>query len=195
MRLAVVENNNSRSRSKIHPKKFGLYIACASMMMMFLAFTSAYIIRQAAGNWYEFPLPNLFFVSTGVILASSIVLQASYNFFRKEDELMYKGLLVLGFILGILFIVLQYKGWMQMMDIGVELTTNPSSSFVYVISGVHAAHVIAGLGVLIVAMVHAFVLKMKVTAKRKLRFEMTLIFWHFVDFLWIYLLIFFILYR
>ncbi|MEL6944023.1 MAG: cytochrome c oxidase subunit 3, partial [Bacteroidota bacterium] len=66
-------------------------------------------------------------------------------------------------------------------------------SFVYVISGVHAAHIIGGLAVLTIAMIHAFMLPHKVTKARKLRFDLTLIYWHFVDILWIYLIVFFTL--
>lgn len=180
-------------RNKLHPKKFALLVACASIMMMFAAFTSAYIVRQAAGNWLEFQLPNLFYVSTAVIVLSSVVLHLSYLNFKRGNTRLYRLFLVIAFILGAAFIALQYQGWLALTAMGVGLTTNPSGSFVYVISGVHAAHIIGGLAVFIVAMVHAFALKHKVTPVRKLRFELTLIYWHFVDFLWIYLLTFLIL--
>jgi len=191
--MNVTAVNEQRSRNKIHPQIFGLLAACASMTMMFLGFMSAYVVREAAGNWYEFPLPNMFFVSAGVILLSSITLHASYRSFLNKNESAYKGLMILAAILGVAFLVLQYMGWLQMMEMDLQLTTNPSTSFIYVISFVHAAHVVAGLGVLVVALVHAFALPMRVTEKRKLRFELSLIFWHFVDFLWIFLLIFFTL--
>lgn len=179
--------------SKINPKKFGLWIACASISMMFTAFTSAYLVRQAQGNWLEFELPNMFFVSTAVILLSSATLHSSYLAFKLGNEGLYKGLLVTTFILGLAFLALQYQGWLAMRAIGIELTTNPSGSFIYVISGVHAAHILGGIAALTVALVHAFALRFKPTATRKLRFEMTLTYWHFVDALWIYLLVFFML--
>ncbi|MBK7870387.1 MAG: cytochrome c oxidase subunit 3 [Saprospiraceae bacterium] len=179
--------------SKIHPKKFGLWIACASIAMMFTAFTSAYMVRQAQGNWLEFRLPNVFIVSTLVILMSSAALHGAYLAFKRGNEAFYKGLLVSTFILGVAFLILQYQGWLAMRDIGVELTTNPSGSFIYVISGVHAAHILGGIAALTIALIHAFALKYQVTSARKLRFELTLTYWHFVDFLWIYLFTFFIL--
>ena len=178
-------------RSKIHPKKFALLTACASMMMMFAAFTSAYIVRQAAGNWLEFRLPDLFYLNTGVILLSSLSLQSSYAAFKRGNTRIYRLLLVASLILGLAFVALQYQGWQAMAAIGVELTTNPSGSFVYAISGVHAAHVLGGIAALILAILHAFILRHHVTPVRKLRFELTLIYWHFVDFLWVYLLLFF----
>lgn len=180
-------------RSKIHPKKFALLVACASIMMMFAAFTSAYIVRQAAGNWLEFPLPNLFFVSTAVIVLSSVVLHISYLGFKKGNAMLYKSFMVLAFLLGIGFLVLQYQGWNAMMEMGVPLRTNPSGDFIYAISGVHAAHILGGLAALSIALIHAFSLKYKVTPARKLRFELTMIYWHFVDFLWVYLLVFFLM--
>lgn len=191
--MRAVLERDEYVRSKIAPQKFALYVACASIMMMFAAFTSAYIVRQAAGNWLEFRLPNLFFVSTGVILLSSLTLQLSYQYFKQLKVQLYRGFLLITFALGLLFVVLQYQGWQAMYDIGIELTGNPSGAFVYVISGVHAAHVLGGLGVLFVALAHAFFLPVKLSKQRKLRFELTLVYWHFVDLLWIYLIIFFVL--
>ncbi len=180
-------------RSKIHPKQFALLVACASILMMFAAFTSAYIVRQAAGNWLEFSLPNIFYFNTGVILLSSLTLHGAYLSFKRGREQWYKALLVVTFFLGLAFLVLQYQGWLALASIGVELTTNPSGSFVYVISGVHAAHILGGVAALIIALIHAFALPFRVTGPRKLRFELTLTYWHFVDFLWVYLLLFFVL--
>ena len=190
MSVATFENRNHRN--KIHPKMFSLLVACVSIFMMFAAFTSAYVVRQAAGNWLEFAMPKMFFYSAGVMILSSVLLHASYIFFKKGNAVLYRGLMAVAFVLGILFVYCQYQGWMQMLDMGIELTGNPSGSFVYVLSWVHAAHVIGGIGMLIVAMVHAFSLKYYVTPIRKMRFEMTLLYWHFVDFLWIYLLILFV---
>lgn len=189
--MEVAVGKQQYTRNKIHPKKFALAVACGSILMMFSAFTSAYIVRQAAGNWLEFQLPSLFFVSTGIILASSLTLHFSYKNFLKGNEQMYKTLLVVTLMLGLGFVVMQYQGWLSMMEMGVPLKTNPSGDFIYVISGVHAAHVIGGITALIIALLHAFTLKFKVTAARKLRFELTFIYWHFVGFLWLYLIVFF----
>lgn len=180
-------------RSKIHPKKFALWVACASMLMLFAAFTSAYIVRQAAGNWLEFRLPDIFYINTIVILLSSAALHGSYLAFKRGKTQAYRVLLGITLILGLAFLVLQYQGWQALNDIGVGLTTNPSGSFVYVISGVHAAHILGGIAALVVAIIHANALPHKVTKARKLRFELTSIYWHFVDFLWVYLLVFFTL--
>lgn len=186
--MALTENSY---RNKIHPHKFALMVSCASIVMMFAALTSAYIVRHAQGNWLEFKLPNMFLYSTLVILLSSVTLQGSYISFIKEKEQAYKGLLLATLILGLSFLVLQYQGWLALFNIGVEFNGNPSGSFVYVISGLHAMHILAGIAVLFVALVHAYSLNFKVTKIRKRRLELTLIFWHFIGFLWIYLFLFF----
>lgn len=178
------------NRSNIHPHKFALYIAMASIMMMFAGLTSAYIVRQAAGNWLEYILPDIFYVSTMVILISSITLHSSYLAFLNGREFAYKSLLLVSFLLGITFIVLQYQGWMNLYDIGIQINGNPSGSFFYLISSVHALHVLGGIAAIVVALVYAFMLKYKVTEKRKTRFQLVLHYWHFVDVLWVYLFLF-----
>ena len=190
--MATIATTKEYRRNKIHPKKFALWVGLASIMMMFAAFTSAYIVRQASGNWLEFALPNMFFVSTAVIITSSLTVHGSYLAFKKGNEGLYRGLLIVTFILGMVFLALQYRGWEELSASGIELTTNPSGSFIYVISGVHATHVLGGLAILGIALMHAFILPFQVTGKRKLRFELTLTYWHFVDILWIYLLAFWV---
>jgi cytochrome c oxidase subunit 3 len=102
-------------------------------------------------------------------------------------------LLLVTFFLGLIFVVLQYQGWQALNDIGATFTVNPSSSFIYVISGLHAAHVLGGAAAITVALTHAFVLPFKPTLRRKQRFELVVQYWHFVDALWVYLVIFFML--
>ncbi len=181
------------NQSNIHPHKLALWIAIGSIIMMFAAFTSAYVVRRAAGNWLEFRLPDIFMVNTAVILLSSITIHLAYTGFKHGKEQRYKGMLIATFILGLLFVVLQYKGWEALTAIGATFTVNPSSSFIYVISGLHAAHVLGGIAALTVALTHAYVLPYKPTLRRKQRFELVVHYWHFVDILWIYLMVFFMI--
>ena len=120
-------------KSKIHPKKLALWVACASIVMMFAAMTSAYIVRQSGGNWLEFRMPDVFFYNTVVILLSSMTLHGAWIAFKKMKTKLYQGLLFASFILGLGFILLQYEGWMQLVDTGIELTTNPSSSCISIL--------------------------------------------------------------
>lgn len=189
----ILKNDNIQQSAYygiLHPQKMVMAIGIAGLVMMFAALTSAYLVRRASGNWLEFPMPSIFIVSTVVLVVSSLTIQLSYRFFTKGNETGYKGLLVLTALLGVAFIVLQYKGWMYLVGMNVTLQTNPSSSFLFVISGLHAAHVIAGLGALLMALIHAYILPFKATEKRKHRFSLTLIFWHFLDLLWLYLFLF-----
>jgi len=120
MSATVVRGNYVRN--KIHPKKFALLVACASIMMMFAALTSAYMVRKAGGNWLEFPMPSIFLVSTVVIVLSSITLHIAYISFKRGNEALYKGFLLGTFGLGIAFLILQYQGWLALSGIGIELT-------------------------------------------------------------------------
>ena len=181
------------SQSKIHPHKLALWVGIGSILMMFAGFTSAYVVRRAAGNWLEFKLPDIFLVNTDVILLSSVTLHFAFQGFKQRKERQYKGMLILTFLLGLAFVILQYQGWQSLNAIGATFTVNPSSSFIYVISGLHAAHVLGGIAALTVALTHAFILPYKPTLRRKQRFELVVQYWHFVDVLWVYLVIFFIL--
>ncbi len=179
------------SRSNINSQKFALWVAIAAMIMMFGSLTSAYVVRRAAGNWFEFKLPDLFFINTVVILLSSVTIQLSYRAFKQGKEQQYKGLLIATFVLGMAFVIMQYMGWEALNAIGATFTINPSSSFIYVISGLHAAHVLGGMLALTVALVHAYYLPFKATIRRQQRFELVVQYWHFVDVLWVYLIFFF----
>ena len=183
----TIQQKSSRG---IHPPLFALWAAMGSMAMMFGSLTSAYIVRQAAGNWLEFRMPDIFFFSTAVILLSSATLHGSYWAFRNGKENVYRILLPITCLLGIAFIIMQYQGWNILYSIGVALDGNPGGSFFYVISGIHAAHVIGGIFALAVASLHAISLPYKPTEKRRRRFQLVLHYWHFVDFLWLYLFLF-----
>ena len=185
-------SNNINNRSKVHPYVIAIWIACAAIVMMFAALTSAYIVRKGAGNWLEFKLPTQFVYNTFVILLSSASMQIAYNSYKKGNYKLYKFSLVITLILGIVFSIIQYSGWKSLDSVGVTLTGNPAGSFIYVIPGIHLAHLIGGIFALILACFHAFTLPEKYSETRKVRLEVTTTYWHFVDFLWIYLILFFI---
>lgn len=183
----------SAYRFGMHPQKFALWAALGSIAMMFAALTSAYVVRRGAGNWLEYQIPKIFFISTIVLLISSITLHRSYIRYKDGQEFEYKAFLVITFILGVAFILLQYQGWQQLNSYGIEIKGNPSGSFFYVISGLHVVHILGGIAALTTALIHAFILTFKVTEKRRHRFELVCQYWHFVDVLWIYLLSFMII--
>ena len=177
---------------KIHPKKFALWIGLTSIVMFFAAFTSAYIVRKSQGDWADFALPAEFFYSTAAIIGSSVFLHSAYKAFAAEKLALFKIFLVSGFLLGITFVVLQYQGWLSLNEIEIFVYSNQHSSFVFMITGFHVAHVLGGITALIFALVFAFLPQYQsVTPRRLLRLEIIFTYWHFVDVLWLYLFIFF----
>jgi len=195
MEAMTTPRRYERTNNRIHPLIFALWISLASICMMFVAFTSAYLVRRASGNWLEFDLPRIFFVSTIVLLISSVFLHISYKSFIGGKESKYKIALIVSFILGVAFLILQYQGWQALFNNGIDLKGNPAGSFIYVVTGVHALHIIGGLATLVVGLLMAYTRKYKVTEKRRVNFELTLHYWHFVDLLWVFLLIFLYMHR
>ena len=178
---------------RIHPHKFTLWIGIASIVMMFAGLTSAYIVKRNLANWVSFELPKIFWASTVVILASSFTIMMSRNLFKEGERRKYRQWLVVTMLLGILFIVLQTIGFIQLWNNGVTFTKNVSFSFLYTLVGLHAVHVFAGVIALSVMLIKAF--SVKTRTYTSVPIEMMNTYWHFVDILWIYLLIFLILIR
>lgn len=183
--------------SNIHPKKFALWIAIASIVMMFAGFTSAYIVRRAAGEWIVYKLPEMFTLSTFLILISSFTLHAAYLALKKENIRGYKTGLGASLVLGVAFLIAQYLGWQDMMSYGIRLQGNPSGAFVYIISGVHGLHLVGGVVLLAIFFIKSLIktdpvkrLISEMNPERYLGMELLLTYWHFVDILWLYLFLF-----
>jgi cytochrome c oxidase subunit 3 len=151
-------------------------------------------VRKAQGNWLLFSLPTAFWVSTAVILASSVTMHLSIREFKKRNMGLYKKLISVTAILGVLFMLLQFWGFYEMHGQGVTLASNGegiSGSFIYVISGVHILHMLGGvIALVIVFFVVNFRKRTKVYSSNGLEILGT--YWHFVDVLWIYLFLFFL---
>ena len=180
-------------KKRIHPHKFTLWVALASITMMFAGFTSAYIIKRNQVNWVTFNLPLIFWYSTAVIIGSSVTLFLAQNAFKVRDMVKYRGLVVATLVLGVLFIIFQFIGFQQLWAGGMTLTANVSFSFLYVIIGLHALHILGGIIALFILFAKAF--SAKVRNYDIIPVEVISTYWHFVDFLWIYLLIFLLLIR
>jgi cytochrome c oxidase subunit 3 len=177
---------------KIHPHKFTLWVAIASILMMFAGLTSAYIVKKNSGNWLEFDLPKIFWYSTVTILLSSLTVHLAGKAFRAREVGRYKTLITVTAILGVLFIVMQWLGFQDLENRGVALIgpkSNTSASFLYIITGVHMAHVLGGVIAILVVFIRAYSVKVK--SYSSLPIELVGTYWHFVDVLWIYLFIFY----
>lgn len=182
-----------QQRKRIHPHKFTLWVGIASIIMMFAGLTSAYIVKRNQANWTTFKLPEMFWYSTAVIILSSLTLYLAQTAFKQREMAKYRSLVVATLFLGILFIALQVIGFNQLWENGITLTKNVSFSFLYVIVGLHALHVIGGLVALIILFLKAF--SSKVRNYNLVPIEVISTYWHFVDVLWIYLLVFLIMIR
>lgn len=177
----------------MNPKKFLLWLFLVSIVMVFGALTSAYIVRQADGEWLVFDLPEVFYASTAVIALSSLALQYALFSVRRGRQNAGKLGIVLATLLGLGFMALQWQGWNHLVDIQVHFVGNPSGSFVYVLTGLHAAHVLSGVIFLLIALVG--VLRMRIQAGNATTLEMATTYWHFLGLLWGYLFIFLLMNR
>jgi cytochrome c oxidase subunit 3 len=172
----------------MNPKKFGLWLFIASVAMIFAALTSAYMVRQAAGNWMVFELPSLFLVTTVIILASSATMHWAYVSAKRSNMEMAKLAISLTTLLGIAFLVGQFLAWGALVQENVHLVGNPSGSFVYVLSGMHMLHIVGGVVFLLIVLVATF--RYKVHSRRLSQIEMCATYWHFLGGLWLYLFVF-----
>ncbi|MGB3619225.1 MAG: cytochrome c oxidase subunit 3 [Catalinimonas sp.] len=177
----------------MHPKKFLLWLFIVTIVMLFSALTSAYIVRQGEGDWLDFDMPVLFWVNTGLLLLSSVTLHVAYLMAKKDRIDALKVLVAVTTLLGLAFLAGQYVGWGDLVEMGVYLVGNPSGSFMYVITGLHAVHLISGVLFLLVVFVQVF--RNRVHAKRLTLLEMGVTYWHFLDGLWLYLFLFLLLNR
>jgi len=181
-----LKEKNSRA------KKMMLYFGIGSLIMSFAGLTSAFIVSRSRPDWSDqLVLPDIFFLSVLIIMSSSITFMIARQALSKDNRTMTTIFLWITLILGIVFIGVQFKGFEELMSQGFYLTgptSNPKASYVFLIALVHVFHVIAGLIGLLVVIYNHFMCKY--TSQQALGFELTGIFWHFVDLLWIYLFLF-----
>ena len=168
-----------------------IYVVLYAITMMFAAFTSALIVRKGSSlDWQSFTLPSILYFNTLLLLASSVTLEVS----RRRVAAFMGGLkghaesrarwLYITLCLGLLFVAGQYIAWSQLSAQGLYLATNPSSSFFYLLTGTHALHVLGGLGGLIYV-----IRKLSKSALRRNTLDATARYWHFMDVLWLYLIL------
>lgn len=183
----------NEQRRKIHPHKFTLWIAIGSLVMMFAGLTSAYIVKRNQANWVTFDLPQIFWYSTAVIVISSITIILAQRALKEKNMPAYRRFLVITTLLGAAFVIMQIFGFTQLWHAGLTLQKNVSFSFLYVIVGLHAIHVFAGVIALLIIFFKAFSTRTKLYSAVPVELMST--YWHFVDLLWIYLLIFLLMIR
>ena len=181
---------SNQQRKKIHPHKFTLWVAIGSIVMMFAGLTSAFIVKSNLVNWKPVALPKVFYISTAVILISSVTIQLALRSFKNREMQQYRTLVGVTLLLGAAFVVLQWIGFSALWAQHVTFKGSGAGQFLYVIFGLHAIHVIGGVIALIVMFIKAYAGKVKLYSSVPIEIAAT--YWHFVDFLWIYLLVFFL---
>ncbi len=194
-----------------------LWLGIVSIVMLFGGLTSAYIVRQGEGKWVEFALPQLFKLSSVIIVLSSLSMQWGLSAIKKDKIKILKTALFITFLLGLGFIVSQYYAWSELYHNGIVFTGrisdiktdyqyipsgketvaevsdagNVAGSFLYVLTGLHVMHLIVGVIALIIVFSRALLGKYTLTNYNGVK--MCAIYWHFLGGLWLYLF-FFLLY-
>ncbi len=173
-----------------------LWVGMVSMFMIFAALTSAYLVRKMKGGWLEFDLPQLFYISTAIILLSSVTMNQTLQSARKNDTKAIQRFAFFTFVLGSAFIVCQFLGWRNLVDQKVFFAgkdSNAAGSFLYALTGLHLLHLVGGLIAVFVVWINAT--RKKYDSHNLLGIKLCALFWHFLDGLWIFLFLFLLLKR
>ena len=167
------------------PARFGLLAFMGTVSMLFIGFTSAYILRRASPDWQPLAAPPVLWLNTGILALSSGALEVARRRLRGWDLASAQRWGTATAVLGIAFLAGQFVGWQQLRALGVFLASNPHSSFFYVLTGVHGLHLIGGLvwGLVVVAR-----LRRTTLAPGEDGLGLFATFWHFLGALWLYLL-------
>ncbi|MBW4359574.1 cytochrome c oxidase subunit 3 [Flavobacterium taihuense] len=172
--------------------KLILLFAMVSMTMMFAGLTSAYVVSQSRADWLkDFQLPSAFYFSTIAILGCSITFHLAKKAIQKDNQSNTTLFLLTTLALGIAFVVLQFVGFGQIVAEGHYFTGSASSittTFLYVVVVVHLIHLAGGMISLLIIIYNHF--KQKYNATQTLGIELGAMYWHFLDFLWVYLFLF-----
>jgi cytochrome c oxidase subunit 3 len=163
-----------------------------SMTMMFAGLTSAFVVSKSRVDWLkDFELPSAFYFSTMVIIGCSVTFYFAKKAIQKDNKSATTAFLFATLGLGILFVILQFVGFDQIVQQGYYFTGSESSittTFLYVVAVVHLLHLAGGLIALLIIIYNHF--KQKYNSSQTLGIELGAMYWHFLDFLWIYLFVF-----
>jgi len=185
----------------IHPSYILMFLLLAGVSSLFLGFSGAYLYNRIQQGIPPVKLPSLFYFNTLILIASSLVLRWAKKSYKEDNTDNYKLALMITLILTIGFLISQIFAWLQLQSSDIFINYNNMASYMYLISGLHFLHVVAGIPFLIIFVVNA-IRKMKSPVsvliyfsdlKKKRRLDLFNIYWHFLDALWIYLVVFFLI--
>jgi heme/copper-type cytochrome/quinol oxidase subunit 3 len=189
-----MENNIDNNKLKVdRSKKMMLWFGMISLTMSFLGITSGYIVSKERADWLtDFQIPEAFYISLFVILLSSITFYFAKKYVIAQQKKQGMIFLIITFLLGITFIILQFKGFSEIISSGYFFTGSESTittSFIYLVVLLHLTHMLAALISVLVVIYNHY--KQRYTIGNTVGIEIATTFWHFVDVLWIYLFLFF----
>jgi cytochrome c oxidase subunit III len=182
----VVDQNK-----KIHPHKFILWVGIGSIIMMFAGLTSAYIVKREQPGWTSYTMPIAFYYSTTVLLISSLTIFLAAKSFIERRMIRYRKLVLTTAILGLVFMLLQWFGFRHLWLSGITFHGSGAGQFLYIIAGLHAVHVLGGVIALFTVYIRAR--NTRIRSYNVVPVDVVGTYWHFVDLLWIYLFIFFLM--
>jgi len=190
MQMTMTEEEQKARSDKSY--KLILLFAMVSMTMMFAGLTSAFIVSKSRVDWLkDFQLPTAFFMSTAAIILSSVTFHLAKKAIQKDNRNATTSCLLLTLALGILFVILQFVGFGQIVAQGYYFTGSESTittTFLYVVALVHLLHLAGGLISLLIVIYNHF--KQKYNSSQTLGIELGAMYWHFLDLLWVYLFLF-----
>ncbi|MBX2963636.1 MAG: cytochrome c oxidase subunit 3 [Cyclobacteriaceae bacterium] len=176
----------------MNPKKFALWLFMMSVVMLFGAWTSAYLVKRADTGWAEIILPAQFWTNSVLVVLSSVTMIWAYLAAKRDNIQQLKIALAATMFLGISFLVGQYMAYGEMVALKQHLTgSNVSHSFLWILPAVHGLHIVSGLVFLAIVFINTFMFK--VHSKSLIQLEMCATYWHFLGGLWLYLFIFLLL--
>jgi cytochrome c oxidase subunit 3 len=168
--------------------RIGIWVAIGSILMLFVALTSAYIVRSASSNdWQPIAMPKVLWLSTALILISSITMEVSRRSLKRQRDQAYGRWLIITVALGVAFLASQLLAWRQLVRHGVYLASNPYNSFFYLFTAAHGLHLLGG--VLALGYLLLRTTRKRNTVGGELRragaADAATIYWHFMDGLWV----------
>lgn len=185
----------------VHPLYITITLVLASITSLFVGFSGAYLYNRIQEGAEAIQLPSLFYANTLILISSSVTLTIAKRAYRLDNTQRYQLMLAMTLILSILFIVAQLFAWRQLQESNILVNGENMGSYLYVISGLHFTHVIAGIPFL-AFFLYSAVKKMKEPVSvlvyfsdpdKKRKLDILTIYWHFLDILWVYLVLFFLI--
>ncbi len=188
------DNENPNPRGATHKTSMiGLVVMMSASVMTFAALASALVIRRGMGHdWLKMPLPSILWPNTALLLVSSVFLDVARRLLRRGKRVAFNWLWCIGTLLGTGFLVGQILAWRQLHQAGLFVAGNPSNGFFYILTWTHAAHAIGGL--LAIMWVAWMALRFRLGPRKRTVVDVSAVFWHFLDVLWLMLMWLFVYY-